>query len=462
MHFSPEPRQEQSPPRLPVVETIDIESEPETLPRPKPKLTATRAKTVVIQIPIRVNKEEITSPTLGPKELRAKTPEPIVIDLEKTKTATPEEKEDPIVVELEAPPRPTPKSKANEKSRAKTLEPTIVESEKTRTPTPGEEVAAESEPEEQPKPKPTVKGKARSTRTPARKSRTPDVAPTAPYRNTRSRSRSVEPVELPPTKRRRINKKPDLKVVEEQENEEMIEVPVEPVVQPEPKKRRGNKKQVLKAVEEPKDEEEDKDEPVVHPEIKEQSVDPVMERPDDEQDEEEKIEDLLRSEDPNNFISDAARPRKSQPSFTDFEPDDVGPQMYDTMDEDDLQTRAALFSGDEDDEDDDEQVQGPLFTQDDDIQIEVAETQEKPPSTQPLSHALTRFNNRRTKQVAPPVTPARQVRVRRDSTESSEHFPLKDTGAGRKLKEMHNIGKVAPYVPPSGSRAAKHLLERSP
>ncbi|KAF9012083.1 hypothetical protein BDZ89DRAFT_1077506 [Hymenopellis radicata] len=150
--------------------------------------------------------------------------------------------------------------------------------------------------------------------------------------------------------------------------------------------------------------------------------------------------------------------------------------MYDSLDEDDLQTRVALFSEDDDDDDDEEESQEPLFTQKEesqvplftqehDVQMEVDEDesekpQEKPPSTQPLGDSLNKFNSRRAKKT--PVTPPRQVRLRRKSTESSEQFPLEGTGAGRKLKEMQNIGKVTPYVPPSGSRAAKHLLQRSP
>ncbi|KAF9014591.1 hypothetical protein BDZ89DRAFT_1166750 [Hymenopellis radicata] len=384
-----------------------------------------------------------------------------------------------IESEPETPPRPKPKPKADGKRRAKTPVPIVAESDQTKAPTPGEQadpVIVESAQGEQPvpKPEPTIKGKARSTGTPVRKTRTPDVAPTAPYRNTRSRSRSVEPAALPPPKRRRVNKKPDLQAVKEQGDEEIRETSVEPVVPPEPKKRRGNKKQ---AAEEQQEDEEMRDEgfePVVQPQPKEQRVDKVVEgledeqddeemkkglgRAEDEEDEEEKIEDLLRSEDPNNFISDAPRARKSQPSFMDYEPDHPGPQMYDSLDEDDHQTRVALFSEDDDDDDDEEESQEPLFTQKEESQMEVDEekVQEKPPSTQPLGDSLNKFNSRRAKKT--PVTPPRQVRLRRKSTESSEQFPLDGTGAGRKLKEMQNIGKVTPYVPPSGSRAAKHLF----
>ncbi|KAF8991858.1 hypothetical protein BDZ89DRAFT_1151329 [Hymenopellis radicata] len=381
------------------------------------------------------------------------SPEKTQIITSQTPPGSPVHKVIDIESEPETPPRPKPKPKADGKRRAKTPVPIVAESDQTKAPTHGEQedpVIVESAQEEQPvpKPEPTIKAKARS-----RKARTPDVAPTAPYRNTRSRSRSVEPAALPPPKRRRVNKKPDLQAVKEQGDEEIRETSVEPVVPPEPKKRRGNKKQ---AAEQQQEDEEMRDEglsPLFNHSPRnsdDEEMKKVLGEPEDEEDEEEKIEDLLRSEDPNNFISDAPRARN--------------------LSLHDLQTRVALFSEDDDEREESqeplftqkEESQVPLFTQEHDVQMEVDEekAQEKPPSTQPLGDSLNKFNSRRAKKT--PVTPPRQVRLRRKSTESSEQFPLEGTGAGRKLKEMQNIGKVTPYVPPSGSRAAKHLLQRSP
>ncbi|KAF8915024.1 hypothetical protein CPB85DRAFT_1433228 [Mucidula mucida] len=115
--------------------------------------------------------------------------------------------------------------------------------------------------------------------------------------------------------------------------------------------------------------------------------------------------------------------------------DKFQPPLENSKNED--QVPAPLFLKEEK-----EETQVSLFMQhmevEEDTMSEEAQESQNSPSTQ----ALARFKNRRAKKAL--MTP---------STE--------DTGARTKLKEMQDNEKATPYVPPSGSRAAKHLLQRS-
>lgn len=119
---------------------------------------------------------------------------------------------------------------------------------------------------------------------------------------------------------------------------------------------------------------------------------------------------------------------------------DLGPQLEsdDSMDEDDSQTHQDLFT---------QREESPLFSQpSQDLRMALENVQKFNPK------AAGSSGNRN----PPPVTPQRR---RRDSSDSSEQFPVPNTGAKQMVEQIQAQERASSYVPPSGSRAAWHLTQ---
>lgn len=281
------------------------------------------------------------------------------------------------------------------------------------------EVEAEPEPGLEAEPLPPPRSKSGGKR------RQPVVAVEAPYRNTRSRSRSVDPEIL----------------LRQQKGRTQKEVPSE-------------------------------------------HLQPVPEHSVAEESDEQDVENILMSMD--NDVSTASVPVQD---VEDSERgDSVGPQMGNTsMEEDDEQTQEALGYGGLFTQDTEANLEESLAEAQELIasRRRASPDVERPrrytaPAVLPdtitqdteadLEHTLTEAHaliesrwtpsnaiGRATRDT-PPVTPRRR---RRESSDSSDRIPYPNTGAGRRVRQRLEKEKATEYVPPSGTRAALVLSTKA-
>jgi hypothetical protein len=98
-------------------------------------------------------------------------------------------------------------------------------------------------------------------------------------------------------------------------------------------------------------------------------------------------------------------------------------------------------------------------------------SQSRQSSTRPLQTNLPAQSRRGTtaasssdqrivESIPQPKTPVRLLQLRKNSTSSTESFPVAGTRASDVKKKYEQVEKRSPYKPPAGTRAAQHALSR--
>jgi hypothetical protein len=74
--------------------------------------------------------------------------------------------------------------------------------------------------------------------------------------------------------------------------------------------------------------------------------------------------------------------------------------------------------------------------------------------------AASSSDQRIVESIGQPKTPVRLLQLRKNSTSSTESFPVAGTRASDVKKKYEQVEKRSPYKPPAGTRAAQHALPR--